>query len=63
MILVYGEMVDFLKSDKILEISEKVNKPNTDNGFNISFFIGKRTSSDEVRFPIYICIYIYIYIS
>ena len=46
MILVYGEMVNFNESDKI--ISGKVSILNTYNGFNsnISFFIRVRTSSD-----------------
>ena len=38
----------------MIKISGKTNKPNTDNRFNFSFFIGNRTSSDstEVLFPI-----------
>ena len=42
------EMVDFGESDKMIKISEKVDKSNTYNGFsdNISFFIHRRTSSD-----------------
>ena len=32
-------MVDFGKSDKTIKIRGKVEKPNTDNGFNILFFI------------------------
>ena len=44
----YGEMVDFGKSDKMIKISGKVDKPNTYNGFSrdISFFILGRTSPD-----------------
>ena len=43
-----GEMVDFGESDEMIEISGKVDKPNTYNGFShdISFFILGRTSSD-----------------
>ena len=33
-------MVDFDKSDEMTKMSGKMDKPNTDNGFNISFFIG-----------------------
>ena len=39
-------MVDFDKSDKTIKIMGKVNKPNTDNRFNIFFLIGNRTSSE-----------------
>ena len=45
-------MVDFGKSGKMIRISGKVEKPYTDNGFNISFSIGKRTSSNNVLFPL-----------
>ena len=41
---IYWKMVDFGKSDKMIKISGKVDEPNTDNEFNISFFIGNRTS-------------------
>ena len=46
-VYIYGEMVDFGKSDKMIKISGKVDKPNTYNGFrsNISFFIQE---SEEV---------------
>ena len=44
----YGETIDFGKLDKMIQISEKLDRPNTYNGFshNISFFIPGRTSSD-----------------
>ena len=48
-ILYIGEMVDFVESDKMIniKISGKVAKSNTYNEFsNISFFI-HRTSSDK----------------
>ena len=40
-VCVCGEMVDFGKSDKMIKISGKVNKPHTNNGFSIgiSLFI------------------------
>ena len=44
-------MVDFRKSDEMIKISGKVDKLNTDNGFNnISFFIWN--DSDKILFPI-----------
>ena len=45
---IYGEMVDFAESDKMIKISGKVDKSNTYNRFSgyISFFIHGRTSSD-----------------
>ena len=45
---IYGEMVDFGKSDKMIKINRKVDKPNTYSGFcsNTSFFIQGRTTSD-----------------
>ena len=41
-------MVDFGKSDKMIKISGKVDKPDTYNWLSsgISFFIQRRTSSD-----------------
>ena len=41
-------MVDFGKSDKMIKISGKLDKPNTYNGFScdISFFNQGRTYSD-----------------
>ena len=43
-------MVDFGNSDKVIKISGKVDKLNTDKGFTISFFIGNRSSiSSEER--------------
>ena len=47
-IYIYGEMVDFGKSDKMIKISTKVDKPNTYYVFssNISFFIQRRASLD-----------------
>ena len=41
-------MVDFARSDKMIKISGKVDKPNTYNGFSSynSFFIQGRTSSN-----------------
>ena len=41
-------MIYFGKSDKMIKISGKVDKPNTYNGFssNISLFIKGRTSPD-----------------
>ena len=53
-IYIYGEMIDFGESDKMIKISEKVDKSNICNGFsgNISFFICRR--------KVYIYIYIYI---
>ena len=47
----FGEMIDFVKYDKSVKISEKVDKPNTDNGFNILFFIGNRTSQSAKVSP------------
>ena len=40
-IYIYGEMVDFAESDKMIKKSRKVEKSDTYNGFscNISFFI------------------------
>ena len=35
------EKVDFSKSDKMVRIREKVDEPNPDSGFNISFFTKK----------------------
>ena len=48
-IYIYGEMVDFVESDKEVKISGKVDKSSTYNRFsgNISFFIHRRTSSDD----------------
>ena len=41
------EMVAFAKSDKMMKVSGKVDKPNTDNGFfDMLFFIGNKTSSE-----------------
>ena len=34
-IYIYGDMVDFGESDKMIKISGKVDKPNTYNGFSI----------------------------
>ena len=47
-VYIYGEMVDFGKSDEMIKISGKMNKSNTYKEFscNISFFIQRRTSSD-----------------
>ena len=39
-------MVDLDKSDKMIKISGKGDKPNTDNRFNISFFIENKISSE-----------------
>ena len=46
-IYIFGEMVDFGKSDKMIKIHGKVDKSNIYNGFNgnISFCINRRTSS------------------
>ena len=48
-IYIVWKMVYFGKSDKMIKISGKVDKPNTYNGFSgdISFFIQGRTSSDS----------------
>ena len=45
-IYIYIEMVDFGTSDKMIKVSEKVDKSNTYNGFSVnsSFFINRRTS-------------------
>ena len=45
---IYGEIIDFGESDKIIKICGKMDKSNTYNGFsgNISFFINKRNSLD-----------------
>ena len=42
-------MVDFSKSDKMIKISRKVDKPSIYNGFssNITFFIQRRTFSTK----------------
>ena len=45
MVKCYCKMLDFGRFHKMIKISEKVDKPNIDNGFNISFFIGNWTSS------------------
>ena len=47
-ILVYEEMLDFGKSDKMMNISGKEEKSDTYKGFgsNVSSFINGRTSSD-----------------
>ena len=47
-ICIYGEMVDFGESNKIIKISGKMDKSNTYNSFRsyISFVIQERTSSD-----------------
>ena len=53
-------MVDFGKSDKMIKISGKVDKPNTYNGFSsdISFFILGRTSSVTLNFiSFFFCLY------
>ena len=46
------EMIDFGKSDKMIKISGKVDKPNTYNRFSndILFFIQGRTSK-KIFFP------------
>ena len=48
-IYIYGETVDFGKSDNMIKISGKVDRSNTHNGFssNSSFFIRGRTSSNS----------------
>ena len=48
-IYIYGEMLDFSESDKMIKISGKVDKSNTYNGFtsHVSFFIQGRTSNSE----------------
>ena len=45
-------MLDFGESGKMIKISGKENKSKIYNGFNgnISFFINKKTSSDETFF-------------
>ena len=49
-IYIYGEIVDFGESDKIIKTIGKVDKSSTYNGIssNISFFIQERTSSDSL---------------
>ena len=44
-----GEMVDFGESDKMIKISEKMDKSNSFSG-NISFFINRRTSTFFLHF-------------
>ena len=54
-IYIYGEIVNFVESDKMIKISEKVDKSNIYYGFsgNIPFFINRRTSLDSIFFAIF----------